>query len=488
MTFSEKLEFEQSLSKNSRVLVVNPLSSIWSHEITAEAALRAFDVTNHVFWLNASTNLPKNFQINYKDFLPRWYFKNLSKALARILCSRGMKADGNSIRINRRLDVPYFKNIDELKAFQKDNLRIGAMIYSAIASNRGTTSFSMIEIATHCNHLFKYSDAARAHIRRAILDFKPTLILTTNDRLISAAMAVALAREFKIESRVVYWGSESNTIQDYLNSLYDGTEWQIQTELKWKVSPPNELELKELQTELSIIGNEPSKDSRTYLHGQALGNVPDLPEKCIVFYAQSEHEHSPNLFNSHQHRFSNQYEAFDHLQKVARDLGWMVYLKYHPLKDLPALAKGIKVENIDWSSIELLDNVTEISPTSDIDTYALIGQSGLNVVWSSTVGLESILRHRPTLVLGNPHWLNTNWNIHAWNESAIMHHLLNHQRVLNQDALLPWYWFLKGYGSSFRFSTREQQGLKVSGSQVLKVRFYIVVMRAIKRLWKTVSR
>jgi hypothetical protein len=488
VAFCEKLDFEHSLTENCRVLVINPLSSIWSHEITAEATFRSFEKTKNVFWLNASTNFPKEYHVNSKDYLPRWYFRDLSRELAKIFTLHGIKADGKSLRVTRSIRTPHLASIDELKELQKDNLRIGAMIYSSISSARGTTSLEITEIRDHFNYLFRFAEAASTCIRNAILEFKPTLILTTNDRLIPSAMAVALAKEFEIDSRIVYWGSESNTIQDYVNSLYDGSEWQKYTELKWRENPPNGLERILLRSELSELAGEPSKDSKSYLHGQALGKVPEIPEKSLVFYAQSEHEHSPNLLNIYKDRFSNQYEAFDTLQKVAHDLGWTVYLKYHPLKDLPAASKGFEVENVDWRSIKLLDNVIEIPSTSDVDTYALIGQSSFNVVWSSTVGLESIMRGHPILVLGNPHWLNLNWKIHAWDGAAIRGFLQENRSDLDQDSLLPWNWYLKGYGSRSRFSIREQENLKVVGCNVLKLRFYVFALRVMKRAWESKSR
>ena len=45
---------------------------------------------------------------------------------------------------------------------------------------------------------------------------------------------------------------------------------------------------------------------------------------------------------------------------------------------------------------------------------ALLSGADINVIWSSTVGLECIARHKSVLVWGKPYWLDLNWGIHAW--------------------------------------------------------------------------
>jgi hypothetical protein len=118
-----------------------------------------------------------------------------------------------------------------------------------------------------------------------------------------------------------------------------------------------------------------------------------------------------------------------------------------------------------------MEHVVEIPADSDIDTYRLIEDSALNIVWSSTVGLESIARQRPTLVLGNPHWLNRNWAIHAWSQNELQDFFSANFKPVTNSWLLPWFWFIRNYGSQARYFTLVNSTFNFEGKFLVNERW-----------------
>jgi hypothetical protein len=170
-------------------------------------------------------------------------------------------------------------------------------------------------------------------------------------------------------------------------------------------------------------------------------------------------------------RFRTQYEAFSALQIVTKKYGWDLVLKYHPLKNNSDKNQKISKPGLDWTEILKLDHVTEIPFNSDIDTYSLIKDSALNVVWSSTVGLESISRGCPTLVLGNPHWLNKDWSIHAWTEDDLTNFFSRPIGLIPSESLYPWYWYLHEYGSPVEYFKLEGSSFTYRGKKIVVERY-----------------
>jgi hypothetical protein len=315
-------------------------------------------------------------------------------------------------------------------------------------------------------------------LRKIISETNPELILTTNDRLISSSAALAIARELGIPSRVIYWGSSVDKLQDYFVSLYDSDEWQDQVKANWQRNSPVQRDVELLQNEIQNLSKGPSADSLTYLSLQKPGKSFSMKARTAVFYAQSEHEHSPNFIANDKRRFKTQYEAFSALQAVTKDCGWNLILKYHPLKNNADIKQKISKPGLDWEEIPKLDHVIEIPYDSDIDTYGLIKDSALNIVWSSTVGLESISRERPTLVLGNPHWLNKEWSIHAWTKDDLRNFFNRPINVISAESLYPWFWYLKDYGSSVEYFRLVGSSFSYHGKKMVVERsFYACLSR-----------
>jgi hypothetical protein len=210
-----------------------------------------------------------------------------------------------------------------------------------------------------------------------------------------------------------------------------------------------------------------------------------------VFYAQSEHEHSGHLIINPSERFSSQYEAFNSLQNVCKEMGLLLYLKLHPL---PAdkLEKSTRKTRHDWETLKFNDIVQVIEADSSIDTYELISKAKFNVVWSSTVGLECIARGIKPIVVGFPHWLNREWNMHAWTEVSLKQILKMESRKVDAEILIPYFYYFNSFGVACRFSSRDlvwnEKGTKVELFKMTTIGKLLSTIRSIKDLLRNALR
>lgn len=486
MILHSELEFEKLISRGTRVLVVNPLNTYWSYFLTAEAAARAAEKSSNVTWVNLACRQGRKYEINLGDNLPLWRFRDTAKNLKVVLNSLGIEVDSSYTKLSRSHAIPDFRSVQELREFKSGGINVGALIFSGIASAKKSTAISLKEASPYIDHYFRYASSSIERLKIAISEIKPDLILTTNDRLIGSSAALALAHELKIPSRVIYWGSSANKIQDYVHSLYDSDEWQSQVMKLWHESPPSSDEADLISEEINHLKIGPNEDSQKYLNLQKKGKSITMSPKTAVFFAQSEHEHSPNFIVNDKRRFQNQYDAFLALQQVTKLQGWTLILKYHPVRFNADKRQRVAAPSLDWDQITKMDHVIEIPSDSDIDTYRLIEDSALNIVWSSTVGLESISRHRPTLILGNPHWLNRDWAIHAWSKNELQNFFSTNNKPVSSTWLLPWFWFLHKYGTEARHFKLFNSTFSFGGKSLVNERFIascaVRVVRLIKKL------
>jgi hypothetical protein len=467
---SNRLDFEKELFTNSKVLVVNPLLTNWSYQLTCEAALRASKISANVTWINVSPYQPKRYFLNKGDFNSRIVYQNPLKKISRLLHEAGIEVknvcDIENITIKTALE---FKTVEELRAYRTEEIPLGAIVYSAVVSVKRSTAISLDKDANLINHFLNFVTKTLYRLEKEILGSSPDLIVSINDRLPGSALAVALAQKWGIKLSILYWGSDPKRVIDYSKSLYDSSQWQSRIKVKWELNKPSEIEQRELRIEINDLAVNPSSDSQTFLKNQLKGKSLAKSNYMVVFYAQSEHEHSSTYLEGIEGRFTNQYEAFKALERVCERLHFDLVLKLHPNRFDSTSTIDSELEQNEWTD-KISRKTKVIAKNSDVDTYQLLNDADLNVVWNSTVGVESFARAKPTLVLGNAHWLNLEWNTHAWNEPQLLSRIQNNFWPAGPEELLPWFWYLKEFGVSCQYAFLDA-GLKISGEIIIRQRF-----------------
>jgi hypothetical protein len=474
-----KLNFEGVISSDSKVLVINPLRSYWSFQLTCESALRASRISKHVKWVNISQYEPRKYFINKYDFNSSITHQNPLKKINRILSKAGIHVKITSQ--NKNIEVKSantFSSLEELRKFKVSNVSLGAIVYSAISSVKRSTAISLERDSRLIDHFLKTTTLMLYQLELEISQSLPDLIISINDRLPGSALSVALAHKWNIPVKIVYWGSKPDKIIDYSNSLYDSHQWQRNISEKWEQWEQSELEKTELRREIDELTSTPSADSLTFLKTQLKGKGLTKSNFTVIFYAQSEHEHSSTYLEGIEGRFKSQYEAFAALERVCAILELDLILKLHPNRFDSNSKEDRELEQSEW--IDKISRKTMvIAKNSDLDTYQLLNDADLNVVWNSTVGIEAIARCKPTLVLGNAHWLNLKWNIHVWNEIQLLKHIKEKGWNVDPEELLPWFWYLKDFGVDCYF-TSISDGLKVSGIRIIKKRLLFRAVDALR--------
>lgn len=466
---SSKLNFERDLSSDSKVLVINPQRSYWSFQLTCESALRASRITKHVRWVNISQYEPRKYFINENDFSSPITHQNSLKKINRILSRAGIDVRRTTQKKNIEVkSAVSFSSLEELRNFQVSKISLGAIVYSAVAGVKRSTAISLVKDSNLIDHFLKSTTLMLYQIEFELSQSPPDLIVSINDRIAGSALSVALAHKWNIPVKIVYWGSKPDKIIDYDNSLYDSHQWQRHIRVNWEQMEHLEMEKSQLRREIDELSFTPSADSLTFLQTQLKGKGLNKSNFTVIFYAQSEHEHSSTYLEGIEGRFKSQYEAFAALERVCEYLELDLILKLHPNRFDSNSKEDRELEQSEWIN-KISKKTMVIAKNSDFDTYQLLNDADLNVVWNSTVGIEAIARCKPTLVLGNAHWLNLKWNIHAWNEFQILKRIKEKSWNVDPEELLPWFCYLKDFGVDCYF-TSISGVLKVSGVQIIKKR------------------
>ena len=470
---NEGNSFEKLAQSFSRILVVNPVRTLWSYQFSLEAALGLAIRGSKVSFIDLSQHEDPSYLINEKQYISPILYRNVARSVGKIMKKSSVQAS----RCNRLKlvtgKVPKFRNVEELRAYNFNGIAFGAMIYSAITSKYKSTSFTIEEIESDVNHYFKFTMMSYRNLEVQFRKMKPDLVITTNDRLIGSAMALNISKHLGISSRVIYWGSDPSRFELYTRSLYDSREWFSLSESKFRQYPPSPESMNVLIQQIDHLSKTQTEDSLSFTRNQISGLGLELKGKTCVFYAQSEHEHSAVFVDAIEGRFASQQTAFLELMKICKDMNINLVLKYHPIRNLVGNSDNNRNETGDWANVPIEDWVIQILPDSPIDTYKLIDMVDFNIVWTSTVGLETILRQKNVIVTGDAHWLNLEWNIHAWDSRDLKRLISGDLIIPKLKSLIPWFWYLQEYGTPFQITNHQSGNLYLqNGDQVLHFRFF----------------
>jgi hypothetical protein len=483
MKLDSELELDKASGLHDRILVVNPLNADWSYQLTTEIALRAKAQGAEVMWLNVAAKPDLNFVMNTQDYFSLTQVKNPLRRIELALTKAGVETCAKYLDIEQGKEVPNFSTVDDLRNYSYQNVNLGAMIFSAIATRLHTTSFDILDIQLYIERYFKEAIGALDAIKNEMYLFSPTKVLTINDRLISSSLCVNLAKKQGLQTRVYYWGSSPDRIAEYSESLYDSDEWRCKIIKAWAKLPRSRNSLETAELQLRQLGKSPSMDSKEFLSLQIQGRGFLKKNLTCVFYATSEHEHSPNLIGKSASKFVNQYEAFETLQNVTSQLGIDLIFKHHPIRKVVRDEGGPLKSSLDWEKVKFFKSTVVLPPDSDLDTYQIINDADVNVVWGSTVGLESIARGKRVMVLGDAHWINLSWGIHAWSSGDISDFLSNLPEPLDPKILLPWFYYLTNFGTPMIYSQFAQGGLIVNDHRIFINKLHFRFFQKLKNLW-----
>jgi hypothetical protein len=468
-----------------KVLVVNPLNTWWSYQLSLELIYKYKNLGNEVFWFNGANNNIKLYEINRSDQRSYLLFKNPVKSIFKILSKDKIKGKFSFVRVTNDYSKKSFNSINDLKSYEVGGAPVGKIIFSTIAYRRKDTGFDVKKFKPEIEYHQNYIYSLEKELLKTLLDFNPNYVVTIQDRLIGSSLSISIAKNLNIKTKVYYWGSHINKIDSFNESLYNYDEWRDKIDNKVTNNFPNTAELKRIMTKIELLGETPSKDSKSFTKRQMKGKSLTIgSKKIIVFYASSEHEHSP-IFISNNHKFKSQYDAFEALQNICLKNEYQLVLKHHPTRYTRNFLKNSRNYRInDWNTVKIFSNTIELFPDSDIDTYRLMADAYINVTWNSTVGLECLAREINLVVVGDAAWLDKKNINYAWDFTTLERRICDGPAKLNKNVLVPWFWYTENFGEEFIYVKTNMYNPSVGGIEIFVPRLGLGLLYQIFRKLK----
>ena len=485
VSFAKSLFESDAIGLKDKLLIVNPMHNYWSVQLSCEIAIQASAWTNKIKWIDISPANKKKYQINSQDFVNKFIRRDNLSHLNHIFNNYNIDFELKKQNTSSRTNLDDIMNVDQLLKLTYNSHPIGSVVFSGICSKLQSTNFTYSRFKKLIDIYINYCISIVDVLESEVLKFKPTKIFTINDRIMGSALAVSVGRKFNLSNTVFYWGSDKSRIIGYSDSLYNIDQWQENVQKNFENNPPNQNDKSLVLNSIKNLGLEPINSSIQFNQYQKKGKKLTLEgsEKICVFYATSTYEHSPLLFIKLKNGFKGQFEAFEVLQKVCQKYDYTLILKHHPSKR--RLIKWRKRNVHNWEKFKIDKGTIELPSNSDVDTYELLKQADINVTWGSTVGLESLMAGRRTLILGNLAWLNKKWGVHAWNQKEIENFFNSASPNIDREEFLPWFWYLKKFGSPCKFTFLDHKSVQILDTNFFDLRLiFLLIYKAIKVLPK----
>lgn len=461
-----------NLKKESNpVIVYNSLNTWWSYQLSFETYFRWSENHRRVYWINLASQNKKKYNVNFNDFINPLIFKKPDKRIQKMAKKFDLDLQHNFIKVKRKKSTKNFMSVHELKNYSVDEFRIGALVYSFLCGKYQSTNFNLDNNKKFVRYLINYGLRVYEQVNTDIQTFNPSLIIVVNDRIISSAAAISAARKNKINANIYYWGSSTDTIIEYSESLYSFDEWSRKIESNWReLESENRIDKEIIKRDFIKTYTNKSDDAIEFQAmakpGTKFINAPS--KKLAVLYAASEWEHSPVFTNRNDNDvFSDQYISFLHVARYLLEEGWEVVLKLHPSRYEKFEENALS----EWDSLKSLNGVTILEKDTNIDTYELIEQADLNIVWESNVGLECIARGKPILILGDPYWAGKLSNFRIKNLEQLKDFTTFNKFIVNVEDLLPYFVYIKNFGQKFKYIETQNFKPVYNNYYIIKERF-----------------
>lgn len=156
--------------------------------------------------------------------------------------------------------------------------------------------------------------------------------------------------------------------------------------------------------------------------------------------------------------------------KIALQNGFSLILRGHPpSKGREAL---YSTEDPDWLDFCAENGITYLPSNSGINSYELIKKSSLNVVYASSVAIDSIILGAQTIILGNAEFSHLIPNLCAFDEKSISDRFTTLTRITRIEEIYPYAFFMSTFGTEMNNVCIASTGIVYyDGKQIDEPRF-----------------
>ena len=476
-----------------RVLVVNPLRASWSLGFCAEAALRARQTGAEVLWFDAPNVLGRDsegLQVNRQDkWKSRVYRDPLVEArleLAQsgvLLANEAEYAAGSA---ESREPLPRFRTLRSLDEWTWSGLALGASVHASVSGQifRKYLDLQDRSVSREVRRQCRIAIRLACTYRRIFEAYQPEVFFTTNDRILPAAVALLVARAAGVDSYVSYFGSASGRITTLEGSLYSQSAWSNLLDLNTtSMLDAGLLEKRGRDAVAALRATDAETSGVDFRKRMEPGRIPARSRtmRAVVFPGTPwEMSAVANLEEGEEGegQFRDQEEAVGELLSLLDQASWEVVLRHHP----PHPLIGDVSERDAWQHVTSRSNVVEVLPDSPVDSLELAEDADLCIVWNSTIGLNLLARHLPTIVCGPIFWAKDEWGLKARNRDELERILTRGPTFVAESDLWPAAAFMSDFGSTPAHVAGLDQELKVKGQFVFVPRLYAGPILRLRRI------
>lgn len=120
--------------------------------------------------------------------------------------------------------------------------------------------------------------------------------------------------------------------------------------------------------------------------------------KYVVFFSSSEDEFCQTPGNKVEAYFGKQFEAFEQLKSICRNLCITLVVRVHP-----NIANKHPEEEAYWAGMAD-ENTIVLGSKSNFDSYTILDHAHCVVTYATSMGLEAAFWGKPSVLLGNSSW------------------------------------------------------------------------------------
>jgi hypothetical protein len=466
------------VSENDVILVINPHNTWWSYALTLELVLEFQLKCKKVYWLNLAVDNGPKYHMNNNDYISKLRFKDPIKRIGKILTTSNVFWDLEPMKIlrNSQTKLVINKFSGEIDGNFSWSEKIDQLVKTEIINKFQDVDVDFLKARKFQKFYTKQAYTQLYKLTNFNERIKVDQVFAINDRFLASSLTLLYFRNLGVKASVFYFGSDYKTIQAYNHSLFSYDDWRDHiNEFSKNIQLTNNQKsnlCEDLKTNLLKKTSDSLEFEGSMIQGKGVNFLAN--KLYCVFYATSEWENSAINKNSKEGEFNSQAVAFEKVTEFLNSMGYLVILKKHPKRGNKE-SRGDKV----WDSLNPSLNFIVLNEKSTVDVHELIKEAKLNIFWKSSLGIESIILGKPTLVMGKPVWLDVNWNIHAW-KSEDLFKLFNFDKlIIDSSNLIYWYLFQKCFGFPMKHVKFEKYTPLVNGIRIIEYRFYFKLARTL---------
>lgn len=334
-------------------------------------------------------------------------------------------------------------NINNLKKYKYKNMPLGMGVASSLISFYNNKKPNLEPIIIRVRELLCTSALIYEKSINIILEHKPKRIITFNNRFASSLPIILAAKQKKIEVFRHERGSSYDRyflfkfdINDPRNFKSINKDW-IKSKNKNKIKIANNFFKKKI--------NKSFRDevNKNFTINQIKNFLPPLPtrKKIITYYTSTEYEQEAYI-NLKFKQFEVFKTFYEHIKKFKNI---HLVIRVHP-----SLSKK---NDQNWKIFKN-KNVTLVSSTSKVDTYALMKKSHVVCGYSSRIVLESAYLNIPTISFKYMGWPKKIGILYGEKKNLIKTNLqkaLKNKVKFNKEQILAVSYFYSTYGIKYKY-------------------------------------